>query len=155
MIVGLIALAVPLHAENLVGSTVPPYPAGLSEREGACIGDKPGLPCEWGLSVLVNAAGQKIQIVAGSDAKGQGMQARWLVTDAIPYPKLGKGMNFVMAMCRSGSAGDNSILAVVRDAKREFLPASGWAYRLDRTSGKFVKLDPKGIDCVNEGLDAD
>jgi hypothetical protein len=155
-IAGLVALAMPLHAQGLVGSIVPPYPAGLSEQEGSCIGDKPDQPCEWGIGVLANAAGKKVQIVASSDAKRpEEKNARWRVTDAIPYPPVGKGLELAVATCRSSGAEDSSILAVVRSSKKEWLQAAGWAYRLDRASGKFVKLSPQGIDCINTGMDAD
>ena len=156
MAASVVALAMPLHAQGLVGSIVPPYPAGLSEQEGSCIGDKPDQPCEWGIGVLANAAGKKVQIYAASDAKPpEERNARWRVTDVLPYPTLGKGLDLAVAVCRSGGAEDSAILAVVRNAKREFLQATGWVYRLDRTSGKFVKLSPNGIDCINAGLDAD
>jgi hypothetical protein len=155
MAASVVALAMPLHAQGLVGSIVPPYPAGLSEQEGSCVGDKPGQPCEWGIGILANAAGKKVQIYAGSDATDGRKDARWRVTDVLPYPTLGKGLDLAVAVCRSGGAEDSAILAVVRNAKREFLQATGWVYRLDRTSGKFVKLSPTGIDCINAGLDAD
>jgi hypothetical protein len=143
-------------AAELVGLTVPPFPGGMYQGGGACIGDKPDLPCERSVGVLINSAGNKVGIYAASDAgRDDKGRARWLISDVVPYPQVHRGYDVVWADCRSAGITDKSIVALVRTSKtEEWLQASDWAYRVDG-SREFIKLDPGRVDCVNTALGAD
>jgi hypothetical protein len=144
------------QAQELVGKVVPPFPGGMYEGGGACIGKDPQFSCQRGVNVLVSADGKKVGIFAasraGRDSKGG---ALWTVSDVVAYPKVPKGHDLVWATCRNDRVEDTSIVAVVRNSKQPWLQAVGWAYRADEASGKFTKVDPKRVDCVNTALDAD
>jgi hypothetical protein len=92
-----------------------------------------------------------LPVVLGVNRK----EARWTVSDVVAYPKVPKGHDLVWATCRNDRVEDTSIVAVVRNSKQPWLQAVGWAYRADEASGKFTKVDPKRVDCVNTALDAD
>jgi len=152
----ILALMGSAQAADLVGTTVPPFPDGLDEQGGSCIGPTPERLCERGVGILIDAAGKQVGVYTGTEAghRPDG-RALWRVTDQLPYPKLGKGQDLIFAQCRHQGVDDGTVMAVVRRSKLEWLPAVSWAYRVDGASGKFVKLDPKGVDCVNEALDGD
>ena len=144
------------HAEELVGKRVPPFPDGMYEGGGSCIGVGSEHPCQRSVSVLMSSKGKKIGFYAAvSDGRDEKGSAYWIVTDVMPYPKVNKGHNLVWGGCRYDGVGDDSVVAVVQNSKRPWLHAAGWAFRVDDTSGKFIKLDTMHVDCVNTALESD
>jgi hypothetical protein len=73
----------------------------------------------------------------------------------MPYPKVNKGHDLVWGGCRYDGVEDESVVTVVRNSKQPWLHAVGWAFRVDDTSGKFIKLDTRHVDCVNTALESD
>jgi hypothetical protein len=148
----LMVLVSTAHAEELVGKVVPPFPDGMYEGEGTCTGIGSQEPCRRSVAVLLSAEGKKVGVYAAASAERRGF---WIVSDLLPYPKVGKSRDLVLGVCRYDRVDDGSVVAVVRNSKQSWLMADGWAYRVDDASGKFVKLDAKHVDCVNTALDAD
>jgi hypothetical protein len=150
-----IGASIPGQAAELVGSIVPPYPDGTWEESGACIGGaEQSASCDRNVAVLANA-NRKLGIFSGALRRGADGGTRWLVLDYIPYPRVPKGSDLAFAVCRNnGGETDPSVIAVVRESRKEWLQATDWAYRIERESGKFVRVDPRNVVCINTALGA-
>ena len=150
-----LALTCAARADELVGRRVPPFPDGMHEGGGSCIPSAQD-PCHRGVSVLVSGAGKEIGVYAslfdGHDERGKPFS---IVTDVIPYPKVNAGHHLDWSSCRYYGVEDSAVISVVKQSKQPWLPSAGWAYRVENASGKFVKLDPKRVDCYNTALEAD
>lgn len=159
--VGVFALAFGATAGegNLVGKTIPPYPAGLDELQGICIAGGPSLDrvCDYGLQVIgrpstdPNLAAMPIQLLASRSVETGAAQARWRVTDAVAVPKPRKGYDLQIGNCRYGGVDGAPIVAFVRHGNREYSRDVLWARRLDIATGKLLAVAIKHVDCVNEG----
>jgi hypothetical protein len=152
----LLALSTPVFAADLIGSEIPPYPDGLKEAEGACVADSLGADniCNYAIGVLANANDEPTHIYAGKFLRYDKENAPyWLVTDAIPYPKLPDDYFVAFATCRENGKDDSTIFAAVKGEDTEIYKNILWAYRLDLTQQKFITLDTKGVDCRSEGED--
>ncbi len=161
LLISLLVLPGMVYAADLVGTEIPPYPAGLDESGGACVGDSLGTEhvCDYSIGTLVNADEETAYIYAGkflrNDDKGL---AYWKVTDALPQSKLAEGHYITYTSCTQDGKPDSTIFAEVtgnKDVEAFKGKDIVWAYRLDLKSEKFVKLDGKGLECVNEEAFAD
>ena len=135
-------------ADGLVGSIIPPYPAGLVNEQGACIAE-----CDFSIGILEDASSTPKSLfgarLAGRDDKGK---AHWTVTDAVPYPDFPKGYILGMATCEADGIKDETIVAVVRAIEEdEWLADVLWALRYDLDTEKFVDHPVQGVRCLNEG----
>ena len=150
-----LALTSAAHAEELIGKRVPPFPNGMYKGGGSCIANAQD-PCHRGVSVLMSAAGKEIGVYAsvsdGHDERGKPFS---IVTDVIPYPKVNAGHHLDWSSCRYDGVEDSAVISVVKQSKQPWLSSAGWAYRVENASGKFIKLDPKRVDCYNTALEAD
>lgn len=146
----LLAAIVPIAAlaDGLVGSTIPPYPAGVVHEQGACIAD-----CDFSIGILEDASSTPKTLfgarLAGRDESGK---ARWTVTDALPFPALPEGYLLAMSTCEVDGKQDETIVAAVRGSEvEEWLEDVIWASRFDPATGKFVERASTGVRCLNEG----
>jgi hypothetical protein len=134
-------------ADDLVGSTIPPYPAGLVNEQGACVRE-----CDFSIGILEDASSVPKSLfgarLAGRDDKGR---ARWTITDVVPYPILPEGYYLAMTTCESDGRKDETIVAVVRGEDTEWLADVLWARRYDLDTQKFVDQPSTGVRCLNEG----
>jgi hypothetical protein len=146
-------------AGDLVGQVVPPYPAGLHDIGGSCMTLTPGYAhvCDYSVGVLADAANDPEAepvirwLVAGRLVGRDGSQARWLITDAVAYPKSDPDYHLQMGSCRLGGRDDAQVIAVVRDdSQGELLTEVRWARRVELPAGTFTELDPHAVDCLNE-----
>lgn len=142
-------------AEDLVGSTIPPYPAGLVNEQGACVAGMLGgvaRECDFSIGILEDASSVPKTLfgarLAGRDDKGR---ARWTITDVVPYPILPEGYYLAMTTCESDGRKDETIVAVVRGEDIEWLADVLWARRYDLDTQKFVDQPSSGLRCLNEG----
>lgn len=143
-------------ADGLVGSTIPPYPVGLVNEQGACIARTLGgvaRACDFSIGILEDEGSVPRSLfgarLAGRDDKGR---ARWTVTDAVPYPDFPKGYILAMATCEADGKKDETIVAVVRATEEEeWLADVLWARRYDLNTEKFVDHPIQGVRCLNEG----
>jgi hypothetical protein len=141
-------------ANELLGKVVPAFPYGIFEDGGTCTGDDGPDMCRRAVIILKTSDGRDFLIFSGSKESMMGKKPRWRVVDAIAFPAIPANRELVWTDCRKSGAPDASVIALVRsDPKREWLRARDWAYRVDDTTGKFVKLDPKDVDCANPALD--
>ena len=128
----------------------------MYQEGGSCIGSGTQDPCHRAVAVLMNAAGKETGIFAsvsdGRDERGKSFE---IITDVIPYPKVNDGHHLDWGSCRYDGVEDGAVVAVVKHSKQPWLRAVGWAYRVETVSGKFIKLDPKRVDCHNTALEAD
>jgi hypothetical protein len=161
--IALLALAMlPMAAGTveLIGKTMPPYPPGLRDVGGSCLSESadPAHVCDYSIGLLGDAdANPEAEpspryVVAGRMAGREGPLALWKITDAQAYPKVGKGYYWQAGSCRVDQADDAKVIAVVQQSSdQEYLTDIAWARRLDLTTGKFSAIDPKRVDCINEG----
>lgn len=152
-----LAAVIPAAAlvESLVGSTIPPYPAGLAHEQGACVAQALGSAadeCDFSIGVLEDAGSGPTTLfgarLAGRDDAGK---ARWTITDAVPYPALPNGYLLAIATCETDGRKDETIVAVVRATEAEWLADALWARRYDLGTEKFVDHPNRGVRCLNEG----
>jgi hypothetical protein len=149
-------LSFQLHAEELVGREVPPYPAGLENLIGSCVGDteKGEDICAWSIGTLNHiGSAAAIGVFAGrslgNTADGT---ARWLVTGYVTLPSPQEGYEVQIGMCRRSGVEDQTIVAVARlDPNSEASDDISWAAQLDRSSGALAEMPTAGIDCLNAG----
>ena len=135
-------------AGSLVGSTIPPYPAGLVHSQGACVAGE----CGFSIGILEDSSGVPKTLfgarIAGHDDAGR---ARWTITDAVPYPTLPEGYLLAIATCESDGKRDETIVAAVRATQTEWLEGVIWARRYALGAEKFVEHPSRGVRCLNEG----
>jgi hypothetical protein len=135
-------------AGSLVGSTIPPYPAGLVHNQGACITDE----CDFSIGFLEDSSGVPKTLfgarIAGHDDAGR---ARWTITDAVPYPAMPEDYLLAIATCENDGKSDQTIVAAVRATEAEWLADVVWARRYDLGTEKFVEHPSRGVRCLNEG----
>lgn len=141
-------------AEGLVGSTIPPYPAGLLHQQGACVAGSRGIAneCDFSIGILEDSGSVPMTLfgarMAGRDDAGR---ARWTITDVVPYPALPDGYLLAMTTCETDGKMDETIVAVVRATETEWLTDVLWARRYDLGMEKFVEQPSGGVRCLNEG----
>lgn len=156
LLLTLLVLPGMVYASDLVGTEIPPYPAGLDESGGACVADSLGTEhiCDYSIGTLANDKEEPAYIYAGkflrNDDKGL---AYWKVTDALPQARLAEGHYIAFASCSEDGKADSTLFAEVTGGDAESYKGKDvvWAYRLDLKTEKFVKLDTQHIECVNEG----
>lgn len=156
----LAVLPMAASAIELIGKTMPPYPPGLRDIGGSCLSDStdPAHVCDFSIGLLAdadadpNAEPVPRYVVAGRMAGREGPLALWKITDAQAYPKVEKGYFWQAGSCRVDKIDDAKVIAVVQQgSEQEYLTDIAWARRLDLNSGKFSVIDPKRVDCINEG----
>lgn len=145
---------VTVFGADLVGSIVPPYPAGTDSRNGACIG-KPAETvgkeaCPYSVGLLEKGPGIYTQIYAAKLSHRTEKNAFFKVTDAIPYPTVTQGYYLAFGLCRLSGENDDTVLAVVRTTDAEWHRDATWARKVDLPSGTFKKISPDNVECMNE-----
>ena len=136
---------------------MPPYPAGLENLIGSCIGDtaKGEDICAWSIGTLNPiGSGVAIGVFAGrSLGNAADGTARWLVTGYLTLPAPKEGYDVQIGMCRRSGVDDQTIVAVARlDPEKEYSDDVTWAAQFDRSSGALAEMPTTGIDCANVGL---
>lgn len=141
----LFLLANPCTADNLVGTTVPPYPHQWQEEGGSCIISA----CDYSLGVL-KKANQRL-FYFGKNVDHTSRIAHWQVLDQMPYPEAPTGYEVVYAACERDGQADSSIIAVVQSSDSEWLNKVRFAYRANPETEQFETLSTQGIRCENVG----
>lgn len=144
--------ATPVHAADLVGSVVPPYPDGLQEWQGSCLGPtrEKDDPCAVSVALLGDADAKITTIIATRlDHHDNAGHAVWQVTDVTAYPRQPDGFTFAMSTCAEDGVPDPSLMAMVRVSDADAWRDATWAVRLDIESGRFEPVDPGRISCTN------
>lgn len=152
--IGLTLLSAAGNAENLVGSTVPPYPAGFRDGGGACISralDKN--VCEYSLGIL-RKRGAHLLYLGKSAPRIDPKKARWTVTDQLSIKDIPNGHDISFGLCELNGVQDEAILAVVKITNTDWFTHVHSAYKVNLTTERFEKIPAKGIRCFNEGWGA-
>lgn len=147
---------------NWIGRVVPPFPEGFRSNTGGCVGSGSNAEqiCARSIGTVDDADDRSVRLYAAELAGRNGNEARWRITDLVPYPKLQRGERVSISTCTVDAVADPGAIAVVDTAvedalARETFAAVRWAVRLDRASGRFVDLDPRRVQCYNEGIDGE
>lgn len=151
-------------ADGWRGTVVPPYPSGIHELSGTCVGEGPDgdAMCAIAISVLRDEQSETRTILAtrrlhhpDGVAVG-GDRPLSLVTDAIEPAALDdEGNEVAIGLCQAEGRNDPRIVAIVRpDAGQEWFTALQGAWRLDDT-GRFSGIPASGVRCRNEGFGYD
>ena len=134
---------------SLIDSIVPPYPNDLTSMSGSCSGPSLEEICDFSVSVLHTSRGEPISVLAMKRVAHINDEARWRVTDQIPFPALAENQFLATYDCRSGANRIWGLTAVVTYSRSDgYSPAVKWAYLLNHTTGKFLKYSPQGIACL-------
>jgi hypothetical protein len=142
-----------------IGKIVPPYPDGVSETTGTCIGDAqldPAAICDHAFAVLDDAQSRLRTILALEQAPHFGKLPLWRIVDALEPDELAdRSVQVATGTCQQGGTDDASVVALVRMAEQEWLAPVVRAWRFDVTAGKLLPLAIAGIRCRNEGFGYD
>lgn len=140
-----------------VGHIVPSYPSGWNETSGSCIGsaDDEGGPCHHSVAEVRDDQGG-IRIILGLErAKSFGKAPLWRIAAVLePGALLDRDLAIAHGSCQLRGVDDGAVVAVVRYAEREWLPARE-AWRFDVAAGRFAPLAPADVRCRNEGFGYD
>lgn len=142
----------------LVGKIVPPYPDGFQSNTGSCVGEgtDPDQLCARSIATLDDAEDRTLQLLAAKFVDRVGDEPRWLITDSVPYPALRRDELVAIATCQRDGMDDAGLAAIIDTGMEgalglDMLPAVRWAVRLDRKTGRFVRVAPSRVRCYNEG----
>lgn len=150
--------------EKWIGTVVPPYPSGVHELSGDCVG--PGTSgdevCMVSIHVLRDEQSHVRTLLATRElhhADGTavgGDKPLQLVTDAIePDVLFDAKVEVAVATCQRDGADDPRVLAaLVPGPDVEWFSAFRGLWRLG-DDGRFQSLDPAGVRCRNEGFGYD
>lgn len=137
---------------DIVGSTVPPLPAGWRDDGGMCIASSQGQDraCEFSLGV-VRKASQRLLYIGKATPGIDPTMPRWLVTDQMAYPLAPKGFQVVIAPCQQDGQTAETTVAIVRASNSEWYDRVRAAYRANLATGLFETVASQGMRCLNEG----
>jgi hypothetical protein len=150
------ALAAMLVANSPgAADSFPPYPSGVIDLGGACVGDIDGPGnglCEWSIGSWTDKEPTPRWVVASRFIEHVDKKARWALTDRVELPSLGEGDYLSVGLCELAGQPDARIVAIV-DASEdvEWYTTVRWARRLDMQTGRFVPVPESHVRCANEG----
>ena len=143
---------------RLVGRIVPPYPDGFRSNTGSCVGIGSGIDelCARSIATLDDNEDRTVQLLAAQFVDRVGDEPRWRVTDSVPYPALRRDELVAIATCQRNGVDDTGVVAIIDTgadgaSELDMLPAVRWAVRLDRRTGRFLRVPPSSVRCYNEG----
>lgn len=157
-----------MAAEEAAGgwrdSVVPPYPSGVRELGGACIGEGNSGEAICAVSVAVvkdEQSGVKtilaVRRLHHPDGRAVGGDRPLdLVTDALEPAALDDdATDIVIGLCQRDGHDDSRIVAIVRpDPDIEWYTRLPGAWRLD-ADGRFSAIEAADVRCLNEGYGYD
>ncbi|RFP62522.1 hypothetical protein D0Y53_01535 [Luteimonas weifangensis] len=141
-----------------VGKIVPPYPDGVVETAGSCIGDPAAAPaalCDHAIAVLHDPQSGLRTILALTQAPHFGKQPLWRIADALEPGELDdRGVEVATATCRLRGRDDAALVALVRPTERAWwAPLRAW--RFDIAAGQLQPVAAADVRCRNEGFGYD
>jgi len=146
------------------GTVVPPFPSGVRELSGTCIGEGTSgeAICAIAVSVLRDEQSELRTILAtrrlhhpDGTAVG-GDRPLSLVTDALEPAALDdEGNEVAVGLCQRDGRDDPRIIAIVRPvAEQEWFTVLQGTWRLE-DDGRFAGIPAAGVRCRNEGFGYD
>jgi hypothetical protein len=154
----------PQHEDTWVGTVVPPYPSGVHELQGTCVGSGTSGDeiCTVSIHVLRDEQ-RHVRTLLGTRELHHpdgtvvgGDRPLELVTDAIePDVLFDPKVEVAVGTCQRDGADDPRIVAALVPAPEvEWFAAFRGLWRLGE-DGRFAALDPAGVRCRNEGFGYD
>jgi hypothetical protein len=151
------------HEDKWGGTVVPPYPSGVHELSGTCVGTGTSGEeiCAVSIQLLRDEQSHVRTLLAtrelrhpdGSSVGGD--KPLQLVTDAIePDVLFDAAVELAVGTCQQGGADDPRIVAALVPGPQEWFAAFRGLWRLG-DDGRFFALDPAGVRCRNEGFGYD
>lgn len=144
--------------DGWIGKIVPPYPDGIVETSGSCIGDAAGdtaAICDHAIAVLDDPQSGLRTILALAQVPHFGKQPLWRIEAALEPGELDdRGIEVAAASCQHEARDDAALVALVRPGEDEWLAALR-AWRFDAAAGKLVPVPAAGVRCRNEGFGYD
>lgn len=152
------------HEDKWVGTVVPPYPSGVHELQGTCVGSGTSGDevCLVSIHVLRDEQSHVRTLLATRElhhpdgtAVG-GDKPLQMVTDAIePDVLYDAKIEVAVGTCQRNGADDPRIVAaLVPGPDIEWFASLRGLWRLG-DDGRFAVLDPAGVRCRNEGFGYD
>ena len=142
-----------------IGKIVPPYPDGVTETTGTCIGDaqfNPATICGHAFAVLDDPQSKLRTILALEQAPHFGKLPLWRIVDALEPDELAdRNIQVSTGTCQQRETDDATVVALVRVAEREWLAPVLRAWRFDIQAGKLLPVAIADIRCRNEGFGYD
>jgi hypothetical protein len=149
------ALAADDAASGWIGRIVPPYPEGVVETTGTCIGDAAGdvaAICDHAVAVLDDRQGGSRTILALAQVRHSGKQPLWRIVDALEPDELAdRGIEVATGSCQQRQADAAAVIALVRPRDAEWLAPVLRAWRFDAAAGRFQAVAAADVRCRNEG----
>lgn len=141
------------------GKIVPPYPDGVVEVSGTCIGDASGDPtaiCDHAFAVLDDPQSKLRTILALEQAPHFGKQPLWRVADALEPSELDdRSVEVASGTCQQQQTDAVAVVALVRLADKQWLSPVLRAWRFDIAAGKLLPIPVADLRCRNEGFGYD
>ena len=152
------------HEDKWVGTVVPPYPSGVHELQGTCVGTGSSGDelCLVSIHVLRDEQSHVRTLLGTRELHhpdgtpvGGDRPLQW-VTDAIePDALFDAKVEVAVGTCQRDGADDARIVAaLVPGPDVEWFAGFRGLWRLG-DDGRFTALDPAGVRCRNEGFGYD
>lgn len=144
--------------QGWIGKIVPPYPDGVVDIGGSCIGDPaagPAALCDHSIAVLHDPQSGLRTILALAQVPHFGKQPLWRIADALEPAELDDaGIEVATATCQSQGHDDAALVALVRPTDRAWwAPLRAW--RFDIAAGQLQPVAAADVRCRNEGFGYD
>ena len=142
-----------------IGKIVPPYPDGVVETSGTCIGDAQvnvAAICDHAFALLDDPQSKLRTILALEQAPHFGKLPLWRIVDALEPDELAdRSVQVATGTCQQRETDDATVVALVRVAEQEWLSPVLRAWRFDVAAGKLLPIPGADIRCRNEGFGYD
>lgn len=152
------------HEDKWVGTVIPPYPSGVHELSGDCVGagTSGDEACLVSIHVLRDEQSHVRTLLGSRELHHPdgttvgGDRPLQLVTDAIePDVLFDAKVEVVVGTCQHDGTEDARIVAVLEPGQDvEWFTRFRGLWRLAE-DGRFVAFDPAGVRCRNEGFGYD
>ena len=152
------------HEDGWIGTVVPPYPSGVHELSGSCVGAGTSGDeiCTISIQLLRDEQSHVRTVLATRELRHAdgtpvgGDKPLQLVTDAIePDVLYDAKVEVAVGTCQRDGGDDSRIVAaLVPGPDVEWFASFRGLWRLG-DDGRFVALDPAGVRCRNEGFGYD
>lgn len=146
------------HAHGWIGKAVPPYPEGVEQQQGSCIGDGAGggpqRICHHMVSMVFDPQSKLRTLLVVQELPHFGRNSIGVVADALEPEELDDAaLQVSIGTCQQAGRDDGRIVAIVKPHDAEWLGARR-AWRVD-VEGRMQGLPAKGVRCRNEGFGYD
>lgn len=143
-----------------IGKVVPPYPLGIVEQRGTCIGGGDGSEaaiCYHSIDVLFDPQSHLRTVLVVEEVPHFGDATLGRIVDAIEPVELDDpALQVAIGTCQRDGQDDIRLVAIVDPrAGQEWLVDPRRVWRADPATGRLHALAPAGIRCRNEDFGYD